>query len=151
MYMETSTPSIKRNQGQQLLTHEKMTLTERIVETMEQGTLSLHGLATKLGVNTTTIKRYKPYADRIYNNVKLDRTYIRNLQINRTMRLIERLTADLESCKTTREKTLVYNQLSKYYQHVAVISGIVSDAHHANVNQKQLVIIRPALDKNKAV
>ncbi|HVC36515.1 MAG TPA: hypothetical protein VNE40_03705 [Candidatus Dormibacteraeota bacterium] len=149
--MQTSIQQVKRKQGQQLLTHEKMSLTERIVEAMEQGTLSIHGLAIKLGVNTTTIKRYKPYADRIYNNVKLDRAFIRNLQINRTMRLIERLTIELDSCKTIREKTLLYNQLSKYYQHIALITGIVSDSHHTNINQKQLVIIRPALDKNEAV
>jgi len=151
MYMETSIRIVKRKQGQQLLTHEKMSLTERIVEAMEQGTLSIHGLATKLSVNTTTIKRYKPYSDHIYNNVKLDRTYNRNLQIERTMRIIERLTTDLETCKTIREKALIYNQICKYYQHVAVISGIVSDSHQTNISQKQLVIIRPAKDKNKAV
>lgn len=145
MFMET-TGAVVRRRGTRLSTAEKMTLTERIAELMGDGINSVHGLASRLNVNTTTVKRYKPYAERLYGHVSISsRTYHRNLQIRRTLAMVELLTIDLEAAQTTKEKMLIHNQLVKYYHLTALLSGILYEAKEQPTGHRQLVIVRPAM------
>lgn len=139
--METTTLPTKRKQGQRLLTAEKMALTQRLVELLEQGFHSDNSLAQKLGVNTSTIRRYKPYASDIIKSIKLDRTVIRNLQIQRVYKLVDSLMHDLEHAETVREKYLIHASIVRYCQHLALITGLNVETQ-INVDPKKLVIIR---------
>jgi hypothetical protein len=146
MFMETSTATVKRRRGTQLSTAEKMALTERIAKLMGDGIDSIHGLALRLNVNTTTVRRYKPYAERLYGHVSINsRTYHRNLQIRRTLAMVELLTIDLEAAQTVKEKMLIHNQLVKYYHLMALLSGILYEAKEQPTGHGQLVIVRPAM------
>jgi hypothetical protein len=127
-YMETST--------------EKMVLTQRLVELLEQGFHSDNSLAQKLGVNTTTVRRYKPHANEIIRSIKIDRSVIRNLQIQRVYKLVDGLTYDLENAETAREKHLIHSSIVKYCQHLALITGLNVESM-LNVDPQKLVIIRP--------
>lgn len=143
--METSVKPLKRKRGKQLSTVEKMDLTEHIARLMDDGTVSVHGLATLLNVNRTTVKRYKPYAQRLYGKVNIgSRVYHRNLQIQRMYAMIERLTVDLELAMTTKDKALLHSQLVKYYHLMALLSGIIHDTKEQSIDHRQLVIIRPS-------
>ncbi|HKR81395.1 MAG TPA: hypothetical protein VJR27_00130 [Candidatus Saccharimonadales bacterium] len=140
--MKTLASQQKRRRGQQLSTAEKMQLTQELVKLLEQGYKSDLALAKELGVNTTTIRRYKPYADEIIRNTKLDRNFLRNLQIQRTQRLIERLAIDLDNAETAHEKSMIHNNIIKYFQHLALITGLNVETQ-VHVDPKKLVIIRP--------
>lgn len=143
--MQTSTYQIKRLRGQRLSTAEKMELTEKIRDAMEEGVMSTNAIAKKLEVNTTTIRRYRTYAEHMYNDLKLDRSFLRNLQIKRTMKQIERLTVALEACSSLKEELAIHDRIVKYYIYLSQIAGIANDNNVVPINNKQMVIIRPAL------
>ena len=140
--METSVEQAKRKQGQQLLTTEKMALTMKLVELLEEGYFNDSSLAQRLGVNPTTVRRYRPHADRIIKSAILDRNVIRNLQIKRLFRLVDGLTNDLEKAETVHEKHKIHSSIIRYCQHLSQISGISVEVHLHNAPDK-LVIIRP--------
>lgn len=147
MFMDTTSRRVKRKRGQQLTTPEKMALTESIANLMEEGILSVLGLAKRLNVNTTTIKRYKPYAQSIFYKVRVsNKAYHRQLLIERQYKMIERLTIDLESCTNISERMIIVNQMQKYYHLLAVITGVIHEAKVPTIQEhKQLVVIRPAM------
>lgn len=146
MFMMTSATheAIKRRRGVHLLTDEKMQLTFRIVDLLEEGIESELGLAKRLRVNTTTIRRYKPYALAVIQRAKLDRNIIRKKQIARTYRIIEQLTEDLKAAQSVRDRSLIYSTIAKYSNHLALITGLNYDSQVQQANAQQLVIVRPA-------
>ena len=140
--METTTETTKRKQGQQLLTAEKMSLTLKLVALLEQGFHSDNSLSKRLGVNTSTIRRYRPYADDIIRKTRLDRNVLRNLQVKRVYSLLDGLANDLERAESTREKHLIHSSIVKYCQHLALITGLNVETQ-LNIDPSKLVIIRP--------
>lgn len=145
--MDTLTHTPNRKRGQRLTFDQKIDLIESIAEVMStEGIVSVHGLAKRLKVNTTTIIRYLPYATKVFNKTKVhDRTYHRNLLIQRTLHDIEQLSILRDKSTTLKEKLMVYSQLIKYDQLLAVITGILYDAQNQSIEQSKVVIIkRPA-------
>lgn len=142
MFMERTLPSRKR--GTHLLTNEKMELTFSIVDLLLEGMETEAGLAKKLHVNRTTIRRYKPYALDIIGRAKHDRNAVRNRQIARTNLMIEKLSDDLKKAQNVKEKSLIYSSLAKYYHHLALVAGLLYDKQTQQTDPQKLVIIRPA-------
>ena len=85
----------------------------------------------------------RPTADELIGKMKLDRNAIRVLQIRRTYQLIEGLMTDLKGADTIKEKSMLYGNIFKFSSHLALITGLNVETQ-VNVDQKQLVIIRPA-------
>lgn len=141
--METTGTTSKRKQGQQMLTNEKMALTDKIYEEMEQGYHSINALSERLGVNRTTIRRYKPFAQKRFEAVKVNRAAIRTLEISRANRHREWLMNELAGCTSIKDKVAVSNQITKVSQLIALLSGISVEAKITHYNDpKQLVIVR---------
>lgn len=131
----------KKKRGQQLQNAERLVLISKIVEALCEGYVSTNALAKRLEVGAPTIDTYRPLADELIGKRKLDRNVIRNLQIQRTYRIVEMLMDDLKSCNTIKEKSLIYNQLAKFSQHLALICGLNVETQ-VNVDASKLVIIR---------
>lgn len=140
--MNTTTLPVKRKQGQRLLTDEKMKLVQALIGLLEQGFHSDNSLAQKLAVNTSTVRRYRPYADDIIRTTKIDRNVIRNLQIQRVYKLVDGLMNDLEAAETNREKHMIHSSIVKYFQHLALVTGLNIETQ-VHIDPKKLVIIRP--------
>lgn len=129
--------------GKRLSIADKVTLTDQIVECLENGYHSVSELARQCQVSRTTIKRYLPFALKRYNGVKLNRASIRTLELHRAYRFRERLTKELDNCQTIKDKVSVSNQINNISKHIAFISGIGSEAKLTQYNDvKQLVITR---------
>lgn len=148
--MLTSPTTLKRSRGHKLSFDEKIDLIEAIAEVMNtEGIVSVLGLAQRLEVNTTTIIRYKPYAERIFNKTKVnDRTFHRNLLIQRTYMAIEQMAILRDNTTKISDLMSIHNQMIKYQHLLAVVTGIIQDAKAQPTEQrKPLVIIRPAQQK----
>jgi hypothetical protein len=149
--MQTTEAIAKRKQGQQMLTDEKMALTDQIYEEMEQGYHSINALSERLRVNRTTIRRYKPFAQKRFEAVKVNRAAIRTLEISRANRHREWLMNELTGCTSIKEKMSVSNQITKVSQLIALLSGISIEAKVTQYNDpKQLVIVRAHPDAVKS-
>ena len=144
--MQTITPyaTTKRKRGTHLLSDDKLRLTFSIVDLLEEGYTSENSIAKKLRVNTTTIRRYKPYALAVIGRAKLDRNTIRNKQIARTYRIIEQLTEDLQTAQSVKDRCLLYGTIVKYSNHLALITGLGYDNQVQQADPQRLVVIRPA-------
>lgn len=133
----------KQWSGKRLNIEEKLSLTDQIVEYLEEGYHSISELARMCQVNRTTIRRYLPFALKRYHGVKLNRGSIRTLELQRAYRLRERLTDELDGCQTIKEKVSITNQINNVSKHIAFISGIGAEAKTVTYNDvKQLVITR---------
>lgn len=139
--MDSTLLDKKRKRGNQLVNAERMVLISKLVEALCEGYQSTYTLSKKLNVDRQTIERYRPLADDVISKTKLDRNVIRNLQVKRTYRIIEMIMDDLKKCKTMKEKSLMYNQLAKFSQHLALICGLNVETQ-VNVDASKLVIIR---------
>ena len=127
---------------------ERVTLTDNIYEAMERGVHSVNGLSKELGVARTTIRRYKPYADKRYEAIKINKPGLRALELHRAMRHREWLIERLEACKTIKEQMAVSNQIAKFSQLIAITGGIGTEAKNVtNIDYKQLVITRSHPDE----
>jgi hypothetical protein len=145
--MNSVTNTVKRKRGHQLLTDEKLKLTQDLVEVLQEGFYTDSALARKLNINQSTVKRYRPAAEGIIRSVKLDRSAIRNLQLQRSFKLVEGLVHDLEQAESTKEKRLIHSSIIKYFQHIGAIAGITTDSRVEITENRQLVIIRPSPTK----
>ena len=126
-----------------MLTDEKLRLTFKLVDLLEEGVYTDFGLAKRLKVNLSAIRRYKPYALAIIQRAKLDRNVIRSREIAKTYRIIEQLTEDLQSAKTAKDKALYYAQIAKFSNHLALIAGLAYDSAPVQPDASKLVIVRP--------
>lgn len=139
--MDTSDGLAKRKQGQRLQNAQRNVLIGKLVDYLCEGYTSTYSLANKLGVDRSTIEAYRPLADELIGKMKLDRNVIRNLQVRRTYKIIESLMNDLTECEDIKEKMLVYNQIAKFSQHLALICGLNTEVQ-VTADASQLVIIR---------
>lgn len=136
------TPVIpKQKNGKTLTNAKRLIIISKLVELLCEGYQSTNKLSKILGVARATIETYRPLADEIIGKTKLDRNVIRNLQVQRTYQLIERLMNDLDTCNTIKDKSLIYNQIAKFSQHLALITGLNIETT-VNVDHQKLVIIR---------
>lgn len=161
----------KQQRGKQLSNAKRMVIIGKLIDYLSESYYSTSELAKMTGLSRMTIDRYRPLADEVIGKQKLDRNVIRNLQVKRTYKIIEKLTQDLELIEQVRkdesgkittkniysiikEKTLIYNQIAKFSQHLALITGLNVETH-VNVDHQQLVIIRannnkrPVIDVNE--
>lgn len=127
-----------------MLTEEKMLLTQTIADLITLGYKTEVSMADRLKVNTTTIRRYKPYAIEMLNRTKLERReLIRNREIRRCYAAIEQITLDLQKAKTANEKSVLYSSLARFNQHLALLAGLTYDTKQLyNKQPNQIVIIR---------
>lgn len=146
-YMVTTETLPKLKRGEKMNTTQKLVTLGKLIDYLSQGYYSTNELAQLTGLSRRTIDKYREEADRIIGSQKLDRNVIRSLQLKRTYNIIEMLMQDLKRCETIKEKTLIYSQIAKFSQHLALITGLNIETH-VNVDHQQLVIIRA--DNNKA-
>jgi hypothetical protein len=139
--MNTPVPVLDQKQGHRLVNTQRVVLIGKLIDVLCEGYHSTTSLSKKLNVSRDTIETYRPAADQAIAKLKLDRNVIRNLQVQRTYKLLEMLMGDLKGCTTVKEKTLIYNQIYKFSSHLALICGLNVETQ-VNVDQKQLVIIR---------
>lgn len=136
----------KQRNGVNLTNAKRMVVIGKLIDYLSESYYSTNELAKLTGLTRKMIDTYRPLADEVIGKQKLDRNVIRNLQVKRTYKLIEMLMIDLKACITIKEKTLIYNQIAKFSQHLALITGLNVETH-VNVDHQQLVIIRA--DNNK--
>lgn len=148
-FMETELSITPKKRGQQLQNAERLIVIAKLVEELSNGYMSTYALSKKLRLNRATIEAYRPLADKLITETRLDRGVIRNLQVRRTYKLIEMLMDDLKKIDSTpldvstkmATKSKIYSQIAKFSQHLALITGLNVETQ-VNVNPKQLVIIR---------
>lgn len=127
--------------GQALTNAQKATLIDKMLTKLESGYMSTNQLAKELQVSRRTIDRFRPMVDKRIADKQPDRSIIRNLQIQRTYKIIEMLMNDLNKTKDDKTRQGYYNQIAKFSSHLALITGLNIETQ-INVNQDQLVIIR---------
>lgn len=131
----------KKSQGQQLQNAEKLVLISKLVDELCEGYSSTYALAKKLHVSRQTIDTYRPLADDLIRKTRIDRNQIRALQIKRTYSIIEDLMNELVTCESVRDKALIYAQIHKFSNHLALITGLNTEVQ-INVDPTKLVIVR---------
>lgn len=139
--MDTSQEIAKKPQGQRMVVVERNILIAKMVELLCDGYMSTYALSKKLNVARQTIDSYRPLVDDIISKTKIDRNVIRNLQIQRTYKIIEQLMEDLNATKGVKERSLLYNSIYKFSSHLALITGLNVETH-VTVDPTKLVIIR---------
>lgn len=139
--MDTSVDIGSNKPGQQLDNARRLVLIGKLVDMLSEGYISSYALAKRLKINIKTVDSYRPLADKLIADHKIDRNVIRNLQIKRTYTLIEKLMLDLESAKSPKDRSLYYNQIYKFSSHLALITGLNVETH-VNIDPQKLVIIR---------
>lgn len=139
--MDTTQDLPKLNQGQRLENTQRLVLIGKLVDELSNGYMSTYALAKKLKISRPTIDAYRPLADKLIAENKIDRNVIRNLQIKRTYLLIERLMEDLNKTKDVKGRSLIYGSIYKFSSHLALITGLNVETH-VNVDPTKLVIIR---------
>lgn len=140
-----------RKQGTRLTKIERQQLLLELIDALQSGYMSKLSLARKLNVSRQTIDSLLPEAEAVFATVTKDRNIIRNLQVQRTYAMIDRLSTKLddeEHKPSLKEELAIHDKIIKYGQHLALITGLNVETH-INVDHKQLVIIRPAQDANK--
>jgi hypothetical protein len=146
--MDTTAVTAPKKPGEQLKTAERLVLVSKILDELSAGYMSTYALAKKLRTSKQTIDRYRPLADKIIAEQKLDRNVIRNLQIKRTYVLIEQLMEDLKASKEAKDRALYYNQIYKFSSHLALITGLNVETH-VIADPTKLVIIRSKSNKKQ--
>lgn len=131
----------KKGRGRQLVNAEREVLIKALVDELSKGYYSSRHLSRTLGVSPSTIEKYRPLADDMIRRIKVDRNAVRSLQIGRVYSLVEGLMSDLQEAESIKEKQLVHNSIAKYFNHLALITGLNIETT-VNVDAKPLVIIR---------
>lgn len=139
--MDTAQELVKKQQGSRLRLVERNILIAKMVDLLCEGYMSTYGLSKKLRVSRQTIESYRPLVDGIIAKTKLDRNVIRNLQLQRTYKLIEQLMEDLKGTKDAKERSMIYGNIYKFSSHLALITGLNVETH-VTVDPTKLVIIR---------
>lgn len=149
-YMETSTGISKKKRGQQLVIAERNVLVAKMLEKLLEGYISTNKLSKELNVSRQTVDSYRPLVDQIIRDTVIDRNVIRNLQIQRTYKMIEMLMNDLTGTKDPKQRVGYYSQIFKFSSHLALITGLNVETH-VNVDPTKLVIIRSKTRAAKSV
>ena len=136
----------KPKQGERLTNAQRSVITAKLVDYLSQGYYNTYQLSKMTHLSYKVVQTYRGLADKLITDRVLNRSNIRNLQITRTYNIIEKLMLDLKSCKSIKDKALIYNQIAKFSQHLALITGLNVETH-VNVDHNQLVIVRA--DNNK--
>ncbi len=140
-----------RKQGTRLTKIERQQLLLDLIDALQSGYMSKLSLARKLNVSRQTIDSLLPEAEAVFATVTKDRNIIRNLQVQRTYAMIDRLSTKLDDPDkppSLKEELAIHDKIIKYGQHLALITGLNVETH-INVDHKQLVIIRPAQESKK--
>jgi hypothetical protein len=130
-----------RSKGQRLQNAERLVLIGKLVDMLSEGYMSTYKLSKQLRIPKQTIETYRPLADKLIAENKIDRNVIRNLQIKRTYLIIEHLMEDLKQARDIKSKSLIYGSIYKFSSHLALITGLNVETH-VNVDPTKLVIIR---------
>lgn len=139
--MDATIELAKQKPGKQLDNAKRMVIISKMIDMLCEGYMSTNALAEKLRVNRKTVESYRPLADEIIAKTKLDRNVIRNLQVQRTYKIVEQLMEDLTAAKTVKERSMIYGAIYKFSSHLALITGLNVETH-VNVDPTKLVIIR---------
>lgn len=137
----------RKGSRKQLQIAERNVLIAKMVELLGEGYYSSGKLAEMLKVNRNTIESYRTLVDDIISKTKVDRGVIRNLQIQRTYKIIESLMEDLKVTEGVKERSLIYSSIYKFSSHLALITGLNVETH-VTVDPTKLVIIRSNKQKN---
>lgn len=156
-----NTTVAKKKRGDRLTQAERVVAIAKLAEALTESYYSTNELSKMTGLSRRTVDRYRPLVDREIAEKRIDRNVIRNLQVQRTYKMIEMLMKDLERIESlnytkdgvlnerfaadvhniTKSKVSIYNQIAKFSQHLALITGLNVETH-VNVDHQQLVIIR---------
>ena len=139
--MDSTLAPVKSKRGKSLTNAQRLVVISKLIEVLQQGYYTTNQLSKMTGLTRKMIDTYRPLADEVITNQVLNRNNIRNLQIQRTYKIIEMLMQDLQSLKDIKHRTLIYNQIAKFSQHLALITGLNVETH-VNVDAQQLVIVR---------
>lgn len=137
-----------KKQGYRLENAERLVIIGKLIDELCSGYMSTYALSKKLRLSRQTIEAYRPIADKLIREKKLDRNVIRNLQVQRTYKLIEMLMDDLSKCQSIKERALIYNQIYKFSSHLALITGLNVETT-VHVDPTKLVIIRANPNKKE--
>lgn len=142
----------KRKNGERLTRQERDDLIIELVKCLQNGHTSTYELAQLLKISGPTVDRLRPMADKIIINTLPDRNTIRALEIQRTYRMIEKLSLAFDGEKKYRPSHKMRMDISArilgFSKHLALITGLNVETK-VNVNQKQLVITRAHPDAVK--
>lgn len=139
--MDMNQTLTKKKRGQQLTVIERNVVIAKMIDLLCEGYHSTYQLSKKLRIARGTVESYRPLADKIIADMKLDRNVIRNLQVKRTYEIIEQLMVDLKSSSSTKDRALIYASIYKFSSHLALITGLNVETH-VTVDPTKLVIIR---------
>lgn len=148
--MNNMTGSIEKGKrGQQMTNTKRFVVIHKLLEYLSESYYTTGKLAKLTGLSYKTVETYRPFVDRLLAERRVDRNTVRNLQVNRTYKMIERMVLDLDDIEAhikdvgrkIQLKATIYGQIVKYSSHLALITGLNIETQ-VNVEQKQLVIIR---------
>lgn len=139
--MNGTTELTRQKSGQRLTNTKRLVVIGKLIDHLSQGYYTTNELSRITGLTRKMVDTYRPVADDLIAKKTLNRNNIRNLQITRTYNIIEKLMGELDLCESIKEKTLIYNQIAKFSQHLALITGLNVETH-VNVDHAQLVIVR---------
>ena len=131
----------RQKPGERLTNAKRLVVISKLIDHLQQGYYTTNELSRITGLTRKMIDTYRSVADDVISKQTLNRNNIRNLQIKRTYNMIEMLMNDLKLCDGIKQKTLIYNQIAKFSQHLALITGLNVETH-VNVDHQQLVIVR---------
>jgi phage shock protein A len=134
----------------QLKSGERLTLQERqakiieVRELMEDGFASVSKISDHFGVARQTAVEWREAALQLIAKDPngFTREGIRNLQVGRIEKMIERLQEELSRANELKDKLLIHDRISTYYERLARITGLNTDVHMNYQNPQQLVIIK---------
>lgn len=120
---------------------------EKIVEVrelMEDGYASISKLAEHFGVARQTAVEWRDAALVLIAKDPngYTREGIRNLQVGRLQKMIERLQIKLASATDLKDELLIHDRITNYYERLHRITGLNTDVHMNYQNPQQLVIIK---------
>jgi hypothetical protein len=148
--MDMSVDVTSKPNGGRLTNAKRTVLIAKMFDALSNGYMSTYALSKQLKVNRVTIDSYRPLVDELIGKQKIERNVIRNLQLKRTYNIIEMLMDDLKRSTDDKVRHGYYNQIAKFSQHLALITGLNIETQ-VNVDQHQLVIIRANNNKKPTV
>lgn len=140
----------KQPSGQRLTNAKRLVVIGKLIDHLSQSYYTTNELANKTGLTRKMIDTYRPLADKLIGENKIDRNVVRNLQVKRTYTIIEMLMKDLSKTTDDKLRQGYYNQIAKFSQHLALITGLNIETQ-VNVDQHQLVIIRANNNKRPII
>ena len=146
--MENDQLITKKKRGQQLVNAERLIVIGKLVDKLGEGYMSTYALSKQLKISKDVVNTYRPLADKLIAENKIDRNVIRNLQIKRTYQIIEQLMVDLKATKDVKNRSMIYSSIYKFSSHLALITGLNVETH-VTIDPTKLVIIRSNQKREK--